>query len=63
MKQKSHSTEEAIRILRQAARRRKRYAGSTTSPSRPSIGGRRSMGAWNWPMRGVSKSWKRKMPN
>ena len=48
MKGKTHSTEQIIRILRQAdgAKRPNLFAESTISPSKPFIGGRRNTAIW-----------------
>ena len=49
MKGKTHSTEEIIRILRQAdgAKQPNLFAVSITSASKPFIGGRRNTAIWN----------------
>jgi hypothetical protein len=49
MKGKTHSTEEIIRILRQAdgGETARLCAASTTSPSKHFIGGKRNTAAWS----------------
>ena len=63
MKQKLHSTEPIIRILRHADGTTLSilFAASTTSPKRPSIGGAENMATWIWLMPNDSKPWKKKM--
>ena len=65
MKQKQHSTEEIIRILRQAGGDDTvdAFVENTTSPMPPCIVGAASMVIWTWPMPNGSKRWRKKMRN
>ncbi len=58
MKQKRHSTEAIIRILRQskAMKRLSRSAANTTSPKQRSIVGSANTATWIWPMLNGLKS-------